>query len=184
MESPIRQAIEALAALRVLGRRSFMDTSRLENVFVHDQIRKILAECGAEPYQIANYGNIIRLKAPKLFAILLWIKQPLHIIPLLGHQIFDKSLPLDRVALQHIQELSQLHRQFFHVQYEFIPHFFEKGLDTYIDDNQLVLPFIVEERLKNLDGAFGSISRVVIHPCFHDLLPDAVSKGVVFNSTI
>ncbi|KAF2820863.1 hypothetical protein CC86DRAFT_411696 [Ophiobolus disseminans] len=184
MESPTRHATEALADLREQGCRCFINTSRLQDVLAQDHILKILAEYGAGPYQILNYGDIIRNKAPKLFAILVWIQQPHLIITLVGHQIFDKSLPLDRVALQHVPELTQLHPQFFHVQYEFIPHFFEKGLDSYIDDSQLVLPFVVEERLEDVDGAFSSISRVEIHPSFQNLLPESETHRFLIQKEV
>jgi hypothetical protein len=171
MELVTLQISEKIADLRTQGPHPFINTSQIPSLFSDNQIPQILAECGADPYQITNYGSIVQSKAPKLLAILIWVQQPHLIITLVEFQIFDTRLPLSREVLQRIPGISLLNPQFFETQYEFIPHFFQHGLHSHIDDHRTVLPFRVVQPLPDLDGAFGSISRVTIHPAFHNLVP-------------
>jgi hypothetical protein len=183
MELATSQIFKKIADLRIQGPQSFIDTSQIPSLLTDNQIPSILAECGANPYQIANYGSIIQSKAPMLLAILIWIQQPLLVITLVEYQIFDAKLPLDREKLQSVPDISHINPLFFQVQYEFIPHFFQYGLPSYIEDHQIVLPFRIVQPLPDLDGAFGSISRVTIHPAFHNLVPRYVSKKDSFQTS-
>lgn len=155
---------------------AFIDTTRLSELFTKHQVADILQESGAQPYQILEYPSLILRKAPKLFAILICIQNPRYIVTFLEHSIFDDKLPLhEAMQLRDENAGRQLSPEFFRTQYQYIPHYFEKGLHSRIRDDQIVLPFKTLERLGELDGSFGSICRVSISPAFHNLPLDPVS---------
>jgi hypothetical protein len=183
MKPATLQIFKKIADLRIQGPQSFIDTSKIPSLLTDNQISIVLVECGAKPYQIANYGSIIQSKAPMLLAILIWIRQPLLVITLVEHQIFDAKLPLHREKLQSVPDMSHIHPLFFQVQYEFIPYFFQYGLPSHIEDHQTVLPFRIVQPLPDLDGAFGSISRVTIHPAFHNLAPKSVREELCVETS-
>ncbi|KAF2785610.1 hypothetical protein K505DRAFT_344512 [Melanomma pulvis-pyrius CBS 109.77] len=169
MESVSQRLIRNIAGLQIEGTRPYIDVSILPRLFDNGELSKILEEHGASPYQARNYSNVIRSKAIKLFAILVRIQQPLFIIPFIECQIYDDKLPLNTLLLQALPNASLLNPLFFDTQFDFIPHFFERGLHSHINDNRTVLPYDEVQRLPDLDGSFGSISRVTIHPEFHNL---------------
>lgn len=168
--TPITQAVCAsIARLRSTASRPFVDTSGIPELFDGDQVALLLQEHNADPPHIHTYSNIIREKTPKIFAALTWLRQPLCIVVFLEHQIYDNKLPIDAKTLQRFVDEAQLSAQFYETQYEYVPHFFERGLHAIIHDEKTVLPFRSIERMEKLDGSFGSISRVSICATYHNL---------------
>lgn len=52
---------------------------------------------------------------------------------------------------------------FFKIQWDFLPHVFKLDHHQHTNDN-LVLPFVKERVLDELEGGFGSISQISLSP--------------------
>jgi hypothetical protein len=169
-----------LGQLRNTDSRPFVDTSGIARLFDNGQVALIMQEHNADPHHILTYSSIVQKKAPMIFAALVWLLQPLYIVTFLEAGIDDKKLPLDAQTLQRVLNESHLSVKFYETQYEYVPHYFERGLHISIHDKNVVLPFFSVERIPEIDGSFGCISRVTICPTFHNLSEESVRSRLAW----
>lgn len=167
-----------IGSLRKQALRPFVEISGIPKLFDDGQVVAILKEHKAEPHYIIRYSKVIQTEAPKIFAALIWLKQPLCIITFVENQLYDCKLPYETKTLQPFVDANQLSEQFLETQYEYVPHYFRGGLHAIVRDEKVVLPFASVVELPDKDGSFGSISRVSINPEFQDFV-NTVSISIV-----
>lgn len=175
MKPALENIAKAISNLRQESPKPFVDVSGLPHLFHGNVLSACLEESGARPHQIMTYGPVIEERAYRIFAVLVRVEQPHLIGTFIEHQIYDDKLPLIWDTKAPLPFTNRLSPQFFDIQYEFLPHKFERGRHYHIHNDKIILPFQSVERCSDLDGSFGSISKVIIHSSYHNWIQERVS---------
>ena len=87
----------------------------------------------------------------------------------------DARLPMNKAQLSEIIPDAMI--SFFKTQWDFLPPVFKRDHHQHINDN-LVLPFVKEQVLDELEGGFGSISQISISPSMQNMVSHQVGQLV------
>ncbi|KAL9043843.1 MAG: hypothetical protein Q9214_002981, partial [Letrouitia sp. 1 TL-2023] len=164
--SQIRTNIDSNLQQSASG-RYFIDPKDLCSILTYDVIVDAVLECSFPKHLRAHFANEIFQKGSKVFAILIHIGRPGSMIEFLERTELDTRLPFSQEQVSDI--LGEDGKIFFRSQWDFLPHFFQRGHHRRIPDNY-VLPFLRETTLDELEGGFGVISEIAIASSMQQLM--------------
>lgn len=147
-----------------------MKTRFLRPLFPRPIILETLRECSVLQALIPSLANYISSSGIIVFAILIWHRSPDSIVSFKDNVEGDSHLPMSTERLLFVAPDA---RQFSETQWDFLPHFFEKGANPVIQD-RVILPFLKETHLPELEGSSGAISKVTIEPTLHNFVGEEV----------
>lgn len=148
----------------------YVSKQGLQQLIDRLSVTDTLKECRVPEWRISIIATTICDIGLITFAILIWIRRPEVIVDLVDKQELDSRLPFDKNSLPDIALSAP---QFFDAQWSFLPvsltlHGFR------ILRPKEVIPFTSDTANPDMDGSFGTISKVTIEPLHHNLVPEAV----------
>lgn len=149
---------------------SYVSKQELQQLFNRMNVIDTLKECRVPEWRISTAATTICDIGLVTFAILLWIRRPEVIIDLVDKQELDSRLPFDKNSLSDIASSAP---QFFDAQWAFLPVSLTLHGFRIIRPKE-VIPFTSDTAKPEMDGSFGTISKVTIEPLLQSLVPEAV----------
>lgn len=143
----------------------FLAPPLLSLILTPPAIAQAVAELNCQPEDRIGLAEKIELHGKITFAILVWMQCEDTIVDFRRVGCLDSRLPLDEATATRIIP-DRGHEFATEIQWQFLPHFFHRNDDLEIDKS-VILPFIRD--VGTVDGgAFGSITKVEIHPLLQD----------------
>jgi hypothetical protein len=183
--------------------RYFIAVDNFNNIVTQKSISVELERCGTRfPNDQVRDQTVekIRKSAPKLFAILVCLQRGKFITEFLDEGIDDSDLPFVRSdntdksghfklcsgklpehPIKCMTSWNQTHvNDFGRDQWCMLPHIFEyhDDIEHYELDDNCVLPWVEDEELSDraIEGGFGSVWKIAIHPAHQRILTTARPK--------
>ncbi len=150
--------------------RYFIPNHKLREVMDSDSIRKVLLKSQMEMYRVSEAVEIIDKDAWIVFAILVLIKQPLHIISFIEDARIqcgpiDHHLPFEQTKLEKLLPRTTA-RDFYEKQWEFTAPSFSRSVFMRKFPHEFVLPFLNDETLGA--GSFGRVHKIQIEHSYQN----------------
>ena len=161
----LRSDILALQ-IRNYESRAFIPFETLFRLMSQDRVRKVIDLCDVPVFRKSEMVEIAIRGARRILAILVVMRQEKNFLRFIETDHFrldglDSRLPLPLTELSKILETTAVAKEFFDVQWTFIPPEFKNSAIHRSLDADTILPFIGEP--KDLgEGSFGVVTEVLV----------------------
>lgn len=154
---------------RAANGQYFVPSVELKNVLTRELVVGALDHDEIPEHRRHHTATKIVEDGIRTFAILLLVQQEHLVSHFIECDELDSKLPL---SANQVQRISPFVSDRFHIeiQWEFIPYFFQRGMHHRKLRDEIILPYIHEERLA--EGAGGEIFRCSISANQHMFDPD------------
>ena len=171
---------EVLHSLRVENTiaQHFIPDDELLKVMSKETVIEVLTNVVTD-YLLDEVINFVISRAPKVFCILVLIKQVCQIQKFMQYDHYginkvDHQLPFTRHQLQEILQKSSLETSFFEKQWEFTAPTFSGQIVPRVLNPWTVLPYTSDVEVAK--GGYGNVYKISIHPSYHPASHPTVSK--------
>jgi hypothetical protein len=132
-------------------------------------VRQSLLDCAVEQHQIDEAVKVIIEGAWNVYAILIMIRQPRHILDFikedhLQRSTIDNKLPLDLEKLTKLLQDPVIATDFYDGQWGFTAPLFSKSVFTRSLPKEFVLPFLTDVKIGQ--GSFGTVYKIQMERSF------------------
>jgi hypothetical protein len=159
---------------RSVSGRYFILKSKVEEIFSYSELMKAVEEINCEPYERVGLADSIYKNRVLIFAILIKMMRPDHIVQFRTNICIDHNLPLtEKEAVDIVPEFGKSFA--LEYQWQFLPYFFESDMSNshqIIYHNDIILPIVGEEEVG--EGGYGIVSRIDLSSMSQELVNSKV----------
>lgn len=159
---------------KAVGNRPFIPRSEFDSLLTEQSVSETICEItrDLEDGAITVPVDEIYRSYRKVLAILVMIRKEDWIAEFIDHGCSDGRLPLNATVLDKIDPEGGLSRSsFLEKQYLFLAQTIERNMEADWPES-VVVPIIRQESLKAGRGGFATVSKIVIHSDYDNLLAD------------
>lgn len=176
MIPPSDRKMEALnRALHMVRRENpttnhyFTPSHLVRDTLKPDLVRQSLLECVVEQHQVDEATQLIIEGAWNVYAILIMIKKPQHILAFikddhLQRSTIDDKLPMDLEKLKKLLKDPITAEEFYDRQWGFTAPLFSRSIFIRSLPEKFVLPFLADVELG--EGSFGKVYKIQVEHSF------------------
>jgi hypothetical protein len=167
----LRETLRSIRQRSVSG-RFFTSYSHLKSKLTKSLISDVITDIYiSELHRSRVVANILG-EGLVVLSILSWLHEEEEISHFIDHNELDRKLPMEQIQINRIAP-NVSDRFCTEVQWEFLPHVFEKNAYHRKIRPEMILPFVAEQRLG--EGAGGEIFKCDIEATQQDFLPREVA---------
>ena len=154
--------------------RDFIPDGSLQRILTAEDVFAVLADPAFQvpSHKIESTAQIVISEGRIIFALLLNLSLERELGRFIEDDCLDQALPLSKSRLEDV--IPQAAGEFAKRQWSYRAYQFRKGQYHRKIKDEEILPYIEQERIGG--GGFSTVYKVLIHPGYQNVVPDAPSS--------
>lgn len=160
--------------------REFLPQRCLRELLTVQEVSTVLSDPIFElpDYKVESTANTVCTEGPRIFSIILELNLEPHLGRFITYECLDLSLPLTEARL--LEVIPDDAESFVKRQWDYLPYEFRKGQYQRRVQDERILPYM--EQTKIGGGGYSSVSKVLIHPDYQNVVVPAPSNVCSFGT--